>query len=49
MQCKAGLSTYDGSAPAVLLEVERNGLSSNLASGVMSIDGGQPVSTRRQV
>lgn len=41
---QSGLSTYDGSAPAVLLEVERNGLSSNLASGVMSIDGGQPVS-----
>ncbi len=38
-----GLNTYQGSAPAVLLEVDRNGLSSNLASGVTSIDSGQTV------
>jgi len=38
-----GLDAYAGSAPAVLLEVDRNGLSSNLATGVVSIEDGQPV------
>ena len=42
---QSGLNSYEGSAPAVLLDVERNGLSSNLVSGVMSIDGSQPVTT----
>lgn len=40
---QSGLDTYTGSAPAVLVAVDRNGLSSQLASGVMSVEDGQPV------
>lgn len=40
---QSGLDTYTGSAPAVLVAVDRNGLTSHLASGVMSIEDGQPV------
>jgi D-alanyl-D-alanine carboxypeptidase len=35
-----GLAVYGGSAPAVLMEVDYNGLSSEAAMGVMSIDTG---------
>ncbi len=38
-----GLNTYAGDAPAVLLAVERNGLTSEQAMGVMSIDHAEPV------
>lgn len=40
-----GAVTYEGKAPAVLIEVERNGLSTKLADGYLSIEEGTPATT----
>lgn len=42
---KNGVANYEGNAPAVLMEVERNGLSAELAQGVLSIEDDTPATT----